>query len=59
MARITTRDVVAEVRALAQRMDQRFDHVELRIDGVHTRIDTLFDAIVDLRRDVSEHRHDD
>lgn len=51
--------VLEEVRAFRQHVDQRFDGVHTRIDGLGSRVDTVIDAIADLRVDLATHRHDD
>ncbi|HET9689517.1 MAG TPA: hypothetical protein VFP61_00055 [Acidimicrobiales bacterium] len=64
-ARITAGDiqkdvhaVLEEVRALRQHVDQRFDGVHTRVDGLGGRVGTVIDAIADLRVDLATHRHD-
>ena len=51
------RAVRQDVNGLRSDMTAGFAAMNQRLDGLHTRIDTLIDAIASVRRDLSEHGH--
>lgn len=40
-------------------IDERLNALGARIDGLHTRLDTVIDAVAELRRDFATHTHED
>lgn len=54
----TIADVLARIDRLSETTLARFDALNLRVDGLHTRIDTLIDTIAAFRRDFDQHTHE-
>lgn len=50
--------VRGELAALRETVDQRFMHLNDRIDSLNARMDTVIDAIASLRQDFAQHSHD-
>jgi hypothetical protein len=52
-------DVRGSIAHLEARVDALSESLNARFDAMAMRIDTLVDAIADLRVELAQHRHDD